>query len=65
MQAKVGDHIVVYGTHVGEQGRNGEVLEVHGEDEGPPYVVRWDADGHESTFWPSSDSHVEHVRRRR
>ncbi|MET0912387.1 MAG: DUF1918 domain-containing protein [Acidimicrobiales bacterium] len=65
MKAKVGDRIVVRGPHVGDHGRDGEVLEVHGEDGGPPYVVRWDTDGHESTYWPSSDSQIEHVRRRR
>ena len=61
MKASVGDRIVVRGPHVGEHGREGEILEVHGEDGGPPYVVRWEDDGHTSTFWPSSDATVEHL----
>ena len=61
MKATVGDRIVVQGVHVGDHGRTGEVLEVYGENGDPPFVVRWDDDGHESTFWPSSDAHVEHL----
>jgi hypothetical protein len=61
MDAKVGDRMVVRGTHVGENGRSGEILEVQGEDGGPPYLVRWDDNGHESLFFPSSDATVEHL----
>ena len=35
MQAKVGDRLVVKSRHVGEQPRDGEIIEVHGEDGGP------------------------------
>ena len=60
MKAKVGDELVVKGHHVGDKDRRGVITEVHGEDDGPPYLVRWD-DGHESTFFPSSDTVVEHI----
>jgi Domain of unknown function (DUF1918) len=60
MKAKVGDELVVKGHHVGDKDRRGVITEVRGADDGPPYLVRWD-DGHESTFFPSSDTMVEHI----
>jgi hypothetical protein len=64
MHAKVNDEIVVRGRHVGDEDRKGTIVEVHGEDGTPPYLVRWD-NGHESVFVPSSDTVVEHRPRRR
>jgi hypothetical protein len=61
MKANVGDELVVKGHHVGDQDRRGVIIEIHGADGGPPYLVRW-SDGHESTFFPSSDTVVEHIR---
>lgn len=58
MQAATGDRIVVHSRHEGEPVRDGEVLEVHGADGGPPYLVRWSHDGHTSLFYPESDAHV-------
>jgi len=60
MEASVGDRMVVKAHHVGEPDRDAEILEVHGEDGGPPYLVRWDDDGHEGLFFPGSDATVEH-----
>ncbi len=54
-----GDRIVIKGHHMGEHGRDGEIIEVLGDD-GPPYLVRWEDDGHVSEFFPSADAHVEH-----
>ena len=59
MQAKVGDRIVIRGHRVGEPVRDCEVLEVRGADGGPPYLVRWGDDGHETLFFPGSDAGVE------
>jgi hypothetical protein len=59
MHAEVGDELVVRGRHVGDVGRQGMIIEIHGEAGAPPYLVRW-KDGHESLFTPSSDTHVEH-----
>jgi hypothetical protein len=59
MRAVNGDELVVRGRHVGDEGRTGEIIEVHGEDGAPPYLVRW-KDGHESVIMPSSDTIVEH-----
>ena len=60
MHAKTGDRIVVESAHVGQARREGEVLEVvpsEREHEGEHYRVRCD-DGHESTYFPSSDCRV-------
>lgn len=60
MYANVGDRIVVKGHHVGEPDRDCEVLEVHGSDGGPPYLVQWGETGHEALFFPGPDAFVEH-----
>jgi len=60
VQARTGDRIVVESAHVGQPRREGEVLEVvpsGREHERAYYRVRWD-DGHESTYFASSDCHV-------
>ena len=58
MHAETGDEIVVRGRHVADEGRQGTIIEIHGEHGAPPYLVRWQ-DGHESLFFPSSDTLVE------
>jgi hypothetical protein len=65
MKASVGDRLVIKGHHVGDPDRDGEILEVHGEDGGPPYLVRWEEDGHVGLFFPGSDATVEHFPHRR
>ena len=58
MHAETGDRIVVESAQVGQPRREGEVLEVVPGDGGHEhYRGRWD-DGHESTYFPSSDCHV-------
>lgn len=59
MRAEVGDELIVRGRHVGDEDREGVIIEVHGKDGAPPYLVRW-RNGHESVVVPSSDTHVEH-----
>ncbi len=58
MKAKVGDKIVIEGHHLGEPRREAVVLDVRGPDGEPPYVVRWEDDGHEGLFFPGSDASV-------
>jgi hypothetical protein len=65
MRARPGDEIIVRSHHVGQPAREGEIVEVRGENGGPPYVVRWDADGHEGLFYPGPDAEVKSTRRRR
>lgn len=59
MQAKVGDELTVRGRHQGDEDRHGKIIEIHGEDGAPPYLVRWQ-DDHESIFFPTSGIVVEH-----
>jgi hypothetical protein len=57
MQANVGDRLVVEGRTVDAPRREGEIVEVHGDHGGPPFVVRW-SDGHEGLTFPGPDAHV-------
>jgi uncharacterized protein DUF1918 len=63
LRAEVGDRLVIRGHHQGEPERDAEVLEVLGEDGAPPYLVRWQDDGHVSRLYPGSDAYVEHLHR--
>lgn len=65
MDAAIGDRLVVRGHHTGEPDRAAEILEVRGPDGSPPYLVRWDGDGHVGLFHPGSDAVIEHVKKRR
>jgi len=62
MRAQVGDELVVKGRHVGDHDRRGVIIEVRGEADGPPYLVRW-SDGHESSFYPTTGTTAEHISR--
>ena len=61
MRALVGDVLVIKGHHVGDRERDAEILEVRGENGGPPYLVRWSEDGHEALVFPGPDAVVEHL----
>jgi hypothetical protein len=60
MRAAAGDRIIVRSTHVGEPDRDGEIVEVHGHDGTPPYLVRWSDNGHEGLFFPGVDAQIHH-----
>jgi len=60
MRAAVGDELLVRGRHVDDHDRVGVIIEVHGENGAPPYLVRW-TDGRESVFFPSADTEVQHL----
>ena len=60
MQATVGDQIKVHRHRTGQPDRGGEVREVRGSAGGPPYVVRWSDNDHESVFFPGPDATVQH-----
>ena len=61
MHAKTGDDLVVHGHHEGEPDRAGEILEVRGSGGQPPYLVRWDDDGHEGLVFPGPDAFVQPI----
>jgi hypothetical protein len=58
VHAHDGDRLVVEGTRVGSPRREGEVLETHGPDGGPPFLVRW-SDGAQCLVYPGTDAHIE------
>jgi hypothetical protein len=60
MKAVIGDRLVIGGHKVGQRLRDAEVLEVHGPDGAPPYVVRWSDDGHQGLVFPGPDATIEH-----
>ena len=55
MRAQIGDLIVLAGERVGQPTRDGMVLEVRGQDGGPPYLVRWN-DGQTALLYPGPGS---------
>ncbi|WP_113698696.1 DUF1918 domain-containing protein [Nonomuraea lactucae] len=55
MNATVGDRLLVHGNTVGEVGRSGVIIEVHGPNGTPPYIVRFD-DGHTGLVFPGPDA---------
>jgi hypothetical protein len=57
VQADVGDQLVIESRRVDAPRKVGEVLEGHGADGAPPYVVRW-SDGHEGLMFPGADAHI-------
>jgi ribosomal protein S4E len=63
MKAAIGDELIVKGRHQGDGDRHGQIIEIHGEQGSPPYVVHWQ-DGHESVFFPSADTVVSQSKRR-
>jgi hypothetical protein len=57
MHATVGDRLLVHGGVVGERDRFGEIIEVRGDDGGPPFMVLFE-DGHQSLVFPGPDAVV-------
>ena len=58
MKAMVGDRIIIQSRHLDEPQRDGEIIEVHGPDGGPPYLVRWSEDGHTALLFPGPDAQI-------
>ena len=55
MHGLIGDQLVVRSRHVRSQESRGQIVEVHGDDGAPPYVVRWEPDGTQGLFFPGPD----------
>jgi len=60
LRAFKGDRLVVRGHRYDEPDRDAEVLEVHGTDGRPPYLVRWADTGHVALFFPPAEAIVQH-----
>jgi hypothetical protein len=59
MKAKLGDHLVLAGIHVGDPRRIGIIIGLRHEDGTPPYRVRWLDNGHEAFVYPGPDARIE------
>ncbi len=53
-----GDWLVVESSAVDRSGRRGLVLDVEGPDGNPPFLVRWEDNGHEGLIFPGPDAQV-------
>jgi hypothetical protein len=58
MQAKKGDWLVVESSVVDRSSRRGLILDAEGPDGSPPFLVRWEDNGHEGLVFPGPDAHV-------
>jgi Domain of unknown function (DUF1918) len=61
MIGKVGDRLIIKRRNTGAPSRDGQILEVHGRDDAPPYLVQWSDDGSIGLVFPDSDAHIEHL----
>jgi Domain of unknown function (DUF1918) len=59
LRARAGDRLLVRAHHSGEAEHDGEILEVLGENGAPPFVVRWEDEGHVSRLYPGTDAYVQ------
>lgn len=60
MKAEVGDRLVVHSRHLDEATRVGDIVEVHGANGAPPYVVRWEGPTETAVVVPGPDAYVQH-----
>jgi len=58
MHADKDDQLVVNSHDLAHEPRTGRILEVHGAEGGPPYLVRWDDSGRTALVFPGPDAHV-------
>ena len=58
MYAEVGDRLVRDGLQTGLGQQLGVIVEVRNSDGSPPYLVKWDSDGHESLHHPEPGTFV-------
>jgi hypothetical protein len=64
MKASLNDRIVVVSARLGQNAREGRIVELRHEDGSPPYVVAWSDTGERALYFPGTDSHIEHLEER-
>ncbi|WP_188127411.1 DUF1918 domain-containing protein [Actinoplanes lobatus] len=62
--ARVGDRLVLKGSHACDCFRVGVITALRHADGTPPYEVHWLDDGHTSLVFPGPEAHVEPPPRR-
>lgn len=58
LHARVGDRLVIESEDDDRPTRHAVILEVHGQEGAPPYIVRWD-DGQVGAVFPGPGARVE------
>ncbi len=58
LRAHVGDQLVILSKALDRPVRDGEIVETHGPDGSPPFVVRWADDGRTTLVFPGPDARV-------
>ena len=61
LRAEPGDRLAIKSRKLSGYERDGEILEVLGQDGQPPYLVRWSDTGREAITRPGSDAYVDHL----
>lgn len=61
MKASEGDRLIMVGHKTGRPHREALIVEVKGDEGGPPYVVRWLDDDSEGVLFPGTDAVVQHT----
>jgi hypothetical protein len=54
MYAHVGDRLIAEG----DSARSGLIIAVPHEDGSPPYIVKWQSDGHIAMVWPGDFARI-------
>ncbi|HEY5273870.1 MAG TPA: DUF1918 domain-containing protein [Acidimicrobiales bacterium] len=62
MTAQPGDRLIIRRLDVGAPPRDGEILEVHGSNGAPPYLVRWSDDGQEGLIFPGTEATIQSLK---
>ncbi len=58
MKASVGDQLVVLSAQLDRPVRAGEIVEIHGRDGEPPFLVKWEDSEHTTLVCPGPDARV-------
>jgi hypothetical protein len=61
MKAEIDDELVVRSPHLDVPARSGRIVEIHGADGAPPYLVRWSDSGRTGLVFPGPDAEVRHA----
>ena len=63
MNARVGDQLLIFSNELQRPIRDGEIIEVHGMNGAPPYVVRWSDTGRTTLVFPGYDARIRSTHR--
>ncbi|WP_067499510.1 DUF1918 domain-containing protein [Actinoplanes sp. TFC3] len=59
MRARIGDRVVIEGTHTGYRRRVGVITQIEHPDGAPPYEVTWADSDRKTLIFPGAEAHIE------